>query len=57
MAEKCSRFKQILEREDSKFEEAMRDQVGTILQSASCLNNLKSLKCLSRLVLSPNKGK
>ena len=45
MAEKCSRIKQILEREDREFKEAMREQAGTIFLSDSGLNHVESLKC------------
>ena len=38
MAEKCSWLAHILEREDRKFEEAMREQVGTIFPSTNGLD-------------------
>ena len=52
MAEKCSQVTWILERKDREFEEAMREQVGTIIPSANGLNNVESSKCLLTLVLS-----
>ena len=42
MAEKCSQFLCILEREDREFEKAMREQVGTIFSSANGLYNVES---------------
>ena len=46
MAEQCRRIEQILEREDRELEEAMKEQVGTIFHSTSCLNNVNSFKVL-----------
>ena len=42
MAGMCSQFACILEREASTFEEAMREQVGTIFHSANGLDNVES---------------
>ena len=53
MAQKCSQFAHILEREDGEFEVVMREQVGTIFPSTNGLDNVESLKCLLILVLSP----
>ena len=55
MEERCSMIQQILDREEREFEEAMREQMGTIFSSTNDLNNLDFNTCLTKLVLSPTR--